>query len=229
MAVKLRQLKQSSHHYHYYYTLRYNNVLKKVDEIRKCSTKHQSGLLYSGSEHCIFALQTPNIKKKASTVCKEYLAPRVPLSSMVGTDTATNIHQFADKLFRKEDLEEVFARKVCSTHSVNLTLDQVYGELCLKAKDEGQVMLGLADIQVMLSTIKCGIANKEREVTDERPYTKWLYNYVDDVLDTTSYIVESPEENLPKLLETYNSEEINEYSTSRADLVIQKVQDNPIL
>ena len=46
------------------------------------------------------------------------------------------------------------------------------------------------------------------------------------MLDSTSYVVE---ENLPKLLGTYESEEVNEYSTSQADLVIQKVQANPIL
>ena len=34
--------------------------------------------------------------KKASAVCKEYLAPRVLLNFMVATDMA-NIHQFADK------------------------------------------------------------------------------------------------------------------------------------
>jgi len=81
----------------------------------------------------------------------------------------------------------------------------------------------------MLSSIKSGIANKEREVTDERPYSKWLYNYVDKMLDGDSYIVESQEENLSKVLETYESEEVNEYLTSQADLVIQKVQTNPIL
>ena len=49
------------------------------------------------------------------------------------------------------------------------------------------------------------------------------------MLDSASYVVEMPEENLPKLLGTYESEEVNEYSTSQADLVIQKVQANSIL
>ena len=44
---------------------------------------------------------------------------------MVTTDIG-NIHQFTDKMFKKEDLEEIFL-KICSTHSVNLTLDQVMG------------------------------------------------------------------------------------------------------
>ena len=90
---------------------------------------------------------------------------------MITADIET-IHQFGDKIFKKEDLDELFSRKICSTHGVNVTLDRVYGELSVKAKNEGQVILDFADIQLMLSSIKSSIANKEREVTDEKPYSR---------------------------------------------------------
>ena len=62
----------------------------------------------------------------------------------------------------------------------------------------------------MLFNFKTKIEEKEREVSDERPYCKWLYRYVDQVLDRSQYIVKSGNENVPKVSETYEPDQINE-------------------
>ena len=74
--------------------------------------------------------------------------------------------------------------------------------------------------------LKSKIEEKEREVNDEKPYCKWLYKYADQVLDTMKYIMNSEIENVPKVLSTYEPEQVNDHSTSKADLIIQTVQSS---
>ena len=63
---------------HYLYCLRYNDIFKETVEIEKCpgnETLHSgAGLVYHSNEYCIEVVQTKNITKKASKVCKEKLS-----------------------------------------------------------------------------------------------------------------------------------------------------------
>ena len=59
------------------------------------------------------------------------------------------------------------------------------------------------------------------KVDSETPLGRWLYQYIFTTLDK-SYIAETQVENLKELGPNLNPAEINEYATSKADLVIRK-------
>ena len=74
----------------------------------------------------------------------------------------------------------------------------------------------------------CSLINnleqQQREIQDEIPYCRWLYDYVSRIL-RPQFVVKSREENVPIQFETYEAEQINEYSSSQSDLVIYKAQE----
>ena len=79
------------------------------------------------------------------------------------------------------------------------------------------------DMKVLIGEGKREAKSKELVVNYEPPFTDWLYQ--------NDFIIESQEDNLKDIGKGISPEEINEYATSRADLIIRRdgVKDPLIL
>ena len=86
------------------------------------------------------------------------------------------------------------------------------------------------DVKVLIGEGKRVAKSKELVVNYEPPFTDWLYQYLHKRVGN-DFIIESQEDNLKDIGKGISPEEINEYATSRADLIIRRdgVKDPLIL
>ena len=90
--------------------------------------------------------------------------------------------------------------------------------------DDERVTFKLSDFKEHVCSLTNNLEQLQREIQDEIPYCRWLYDYVGRIL-RPQFVVTSQEENVPIQFETYEAEQINEYSSSQSDLVIYKAQE----
>ena len=85
------------------------------------------------------------------------------------------------------------------------------------------------DVKVLIGEGKREAKSKELVVNYEPPFTDWLYQYLHKRVGN-DFIIES-QDNLKDIGKGISPEEINEYATSRADLIIRRdgVKDPLIL
>ena len=133
-------------------------------------------------------------------------------------------HKLAKKYFNKEDLKEIFAQSVCSTQSAISTVQKFSDEMVAKSDDNKSVTMKISDFKDYMCILQ---GKKKREIKDERPYTRGLYDYTSHIL-RPQFVVTWQDDNV-KRYETYEPDQINKYATSQADLVIYKAQSSAYL
>ena len=118
---------------------------------------------------------------------------------------------------KEPELRKVLAQDVLSLEDAQSTVNQALEQLT-KADTYSRHC-----IEATLLRSRESLLRNKLRIQSEAPFNKWLYDYIFGTLDK-SYVVEMQECNLKDVGLRFTESEINEYATSRADLVIKKDQ-----
>ena len=125
-------------------------------------------------------------------------------------------------------MTEIFSRTVCSIESAVSTVKDFCQQVCSGVRslslDDKRITFKLSDFKEHVCSLTNNLEQQQREIQDEVPYCRWLYDYVSRIL-RPQFVVKSREESVPIQFEAYEAEQINKYSSSQSDLVIYKAQE----
>ena len=206
-------------HEHYIFRLRYNSVYRQKNSLKKCDNK-QDNLVYSNMSYCIYVEHTSGISKRASVIKKEHLSVAVPFDDFLQGITTDNLKDYRDLIFRKDDLKNFLTPVVYPQAGTDKGIEDVE-DLMKKYMWRTPSEEAIKECEIQIKTMKKKMNDLRLKVDSETPLGRWLYQYIFTTLDK-SYIVETQVENLKELGPNLNPAEINEYATSKADLVIKK-------
>ena len=228
-----RKGRTAAKHVHYLYCLRYNEISKKTMEVEKCpGTKTLSsgvGLVYQSKGYCIEIVQTKNITKKASDVRKEKLSRYGDLlldffPDMKNVDqTGGGFQKYENRFVEEKDVAMALSMDVVPKRVVEACHDELKSSLFKRTllTVDGKVCLPIIDVETMITEFKHDLFATVRSVKEELPLNRWLYEYLHQKLNPSVFVTEYREENI-RGFPDLNVAEVNEYATSKADLVVYK-------
>ena len=111
-VTKCTSLAKKSSHLHYFFTLRYNNIERKEQFLKKCDIQGHIGdvwkeeyyIYFQGESHCMLVNKTRNIRKRASEPRTESLSSFKPFSYFFPDVSIDQVDSFRDKIFKRNDI-----------------------------------------------------------------------------------------------------------------------------
>ena len=206
----------STQHQHFIYDLRYNLTSRREKgiEVKKCAKIKDSERLFTGISHCIYVDRYTGIRKQASQ--KRFL--EVPFSTILPMEPQ-KLMECRDIIFERKNIERALSRTVFS--GIDIT------EMMLNLRINLSSLLTSstcrpADVELALMKESEQIKSKSLLVDNEIPHTKWLKQYVQNILGA-QYVIKSREDNVKYIgMESLEPTEVTDYAASQSDLVIFK-------
>ena len=220
----------ASKHLHYFFTVRYNNIERKEQSLKKCDTRGRRGdvwkeiyyIYYQGKSHCIFVNKTSGIRKQASEPKTENLAALMPFSYFFPDVSIDQVDGFKDKIFKRDDLYRILDPSVISKSECKSIVTDLKSKVLRALNDPSNA--NVQDIEFLFSEGEMAFEHRSLTIKHEPPFSDWLRDYVSKTLGN-KFIVESQQHNLRDLGMGIKPEELNEYAASKADLVVRRVKE----